>query len=671
MATKSTFGARVEATDLSDASVAKMNQQVDEKSDGPARDAHIANLQTFKVRSKDEALVLIDKLKKGEIKPEHQQMVMKGVQEFGVHMAQIREAAKGENGGVIDNTGDGSDTGTYMAQVWNRTVGMGAVGLTILSSAVAEPLAGLAGGVTLLAGQGNDQATDVINAWRDALTLDPLTDEGTVILESVAAPLKKIDDGADWVATKLGRGNPYAEWAIYSTLIAAPELLGLKGASALKRGAGAGNKVARAEARANRLGVSLKQTELPGSVIDAAAKMTPDIRSASIGKLQEAMLLAEKKARTAKQKAAGRARATEAATAKGGVDDMASAVRQEMKDAYDLEGLPTLTKRLDELDKVGKGPNPKDSRLIVPEGARSVDPMDVTLDSLNNISSRIERTLLKRGEGGGKSMPATLDESAALRSLQKTVDDFIGQQFNKDLISGDPKAVARWKRSNKLRRDYDKKFTADKTIRQFVDAENTPQQLSRWLLGTNAAKAKPNAVAVINRMKEILGPDHAAIKGIKMEITTDLMAPLLQNKPNFGTFVQRVDDFVKLNKGDGGLIKSLDFDMGDINAMRGFALAATRLPVPVSWMSVQGFVKNASRMIWGHGIAKAGVKVNIGSNVLGMVGRTDKLSRKAMLFNVAEAQFGGPVVPRSSIAAGRVISRVVRSDIETMERQGK
>jgi hypothetical protein len=297
--------------------------------------------------------------------------------------------------------------------------------------------------------------------------------------------------------------------------------------------------------------------------------------------------------------------------------------------------------------------------------------MDITLDSLNNVSSRIERTLLKRGEKGNKSLPPTLDENGALRAMQKRVDDFIGQQFNKDLISGDPKAIGRWKRSNKLRRDYDKKFTADKTIRQFIDAENTPAQLSKWLLGSNAAKANANASKVINRMKEVLGPDHAAIKGIKMEITTDLMAPLLQQKPNFKTFIQRIDDFVKAHKGQGGMIETLGFDMADINAMRGFALAATRLPAPMSWMSVNGFVKNASRMIWGHGIAKAGVKVNIGSNVLGLVGRTDKLSSKQMLFNVAEAQFGGPVLTKQGVAAGRIISRAARSDIEAMERQGQ
>jgi hypothetical protein len=622
----------------------------------------------FKVRNKDEAEMLITALEENRIKPEARDAVIDGIQRFGKHFQQIQRA-KAEGRGSSDPAGENQENALTrgLNMIGERAIGNTDAMMTFLSSVVAEPVAGISGAATLLFTKGDtDAAAGVTEIVRDAYTWQPRTSEGEAVLESIAAPLKALDDGADWIATTFGLGNPLAQAAIYTALLGGTEVLSLKGGAVMR--AKATRNLKKLNEQAADMGVSLKQTEMPASIVEAAARLTPEQRFARTAELQEAMQLAEHTARTAKRKAEGIARAREANVQAKDVKDFSRGARENLQAEFDLTGsdMKVVTQRLDELDGITTRKQAVDSPIELPPGVKLVGPSEVDLRSIQTVHDRISKTLLKRKRN--QNTPRIIDENIALVNLQKQLDGFLDAQFNKDLIRGDADALAKWRQAGEVRQKYNKMFHEDRTIKQFINAENTPGEVHRFLMGANAVNAKPQAARVLRRMKEILGPDSPAIRGLKQEVTFDLAKPLLQDHPNFESFVRGVDNFVANNGGKGGLITELGMDMKEISSIRNFAAAALDIPGRPGLFDGVALTKNISRLLWGHGIAKAGVRVNMGTAALSLLARKNKLTQKQMIFAVGEAMFNEPMVSRTGVNAARIIQSVALAD---MQRSGE
>jgi hypothetical protein len=626
----------------------------------------------FKVRDRDEALALVDALKNGKIKPEAQQEVMEGLQRFGQHFQQIQNA-KAEGRGMFDEAPEGeSRIESALNIIGRRGIGNLDATATFLSGAIAEVPAGLYGLGQWIAGgrdaEAADAAANSIRAIQDALTWDPKTIEGQETLETIAAPLMKLDDAADYMATKYGNGNPHAEAAIYSTLIGLPDVAGMLVGAKMSGRSALGRRMREVEQKAANIGVDVKQTELPSSIVQAAARMTPEERFARTADLQDALSQAEEVARANKRRIEGIARAKEATVQSGGVADFAKGARQNLEAEFEIAGkdFKVLNERLNELDNLAKSGRAPASPIELPPGVRLVAPERVSLRGVQTIHDRITKSLINRKRN--KNTPHVLDENAALADLQKQMDEWLDQSFNNDLIHGDVDALAKWREAGEVRTDYFRKFHEDRTIMRFLNNENTPGEVHRWLLGANAVNAKPQAVRVIRRMKEILGDDSREIRSLKQEVTYDLAKPLLQDHPNFESFVRRVDDFFN-NKKD--LINELDFNTNDIKDLRNFAATALKTGQPLNALHKIDFVKNMARLLWGHGIAKAGVRVNLGTAILSLLGRKGKMNRKQMIFEISDTMFDQPVVRAESAAAGSVIEKYARFNMESVERQNE
>jgi hypothetical protein len=605
----------------------------------------------FKVRNRDEALALVEALKQGKIKPEAQEEVKAGLQRFGEHFQRI-QTAKAEGRGMTDEAPRGETrVETALNMLGERGIGNLDAAGTIISGMVAEPVAGFVGLVALGGSKGtsggNDTAVAVINSIRDALTWNPKTVEGQEALQTIAAPLKKLDDAADYIATTVGMGNPVAQTLLYTGIIG-----GL-------------------------MGIDLKQTKMPSDVIRAAGRMVPEERFARTAELQEALQLAEVQMRTAKRKAEGVARAKNATIKSNDVADFVNGnarkeitgVRQNLEAEFDITGsdFKVLQERLTELQnltKTGKAPT---SPIELPPGVKLAGPTEIQLRGLQTIHDRITKTLISRKRN--QNTPRIIDENVALVNLQKQLDGFMDNAFNKDMIRGDADALAKWRQAGEVRQKYNKQFHEDRTIMQFLNDANSPADVHRWLLGANAVRAKPQAARVIRRMQDILGKDSRAIKGLKQEIAYDLAKPLLQDHPNFEAFVRGVDTFIADQSGANGLIRTLGMETAAMGKLRNFAAAALKTPEAPGLMSGIEVTKNMSRLLWGHGIAKAGVRVNLGTAFLGLMSRKGKLSRKEMIFKVGEAMFNEPMINPSTRAAGQIIQGAAITNVQNLERQ--
>lgn len=159
-----------------------------------------------------------------------------------------------------------ADRTREIAESMGISAGVGEMGSTIVSGAVAEPLAGLAGLVRGLFTADGEGASDTVQAVQSALTYDPKTPEGKAGLESLATflgPLARVlgavEEGAGEVGYGAGRllGAEKGAAAAGAVMRAVPaallEALGLKGVRRV-RGAtgvtGVSDDVASAAARA-------------------------------------------------------------------------------------------------------------------------------------------------------------------------------------------------------------------------------------------------------------------------------------------------------------------------------------------------------------------------------------------------------------------------------------
>ena len=118
-------------------------------------------------------------------------------------------------------------------------LGAAEVGGTILSSAIAEPLAGLSG-LVASAFDGAETGANVVNIVKDALTFEPRSEEGKAKLKSVAEFVAPIGEKLGQAESFLGEsvldatGSPELAAIAHSLPTAALEALGVKGLKSTK-----------------------------------------------------------------------------------------------------------------------------------------------------------------------------------------------------------------------------------------------------------------------------------------------------------------------------------------------------------------------------------------------------------------------------------------------------
>ena len=223
------------------------------------------------VQNKDEGKQLHAAIRSGRFAddPEKEREARDALGAFVQRMKRIREAP------VVDNAKLTKDEPGLASDVGRRAVGALGVAATVANAAVVEPLAGItglaAGLIGLIKGDGfSEPAIAVQNAVHDALTFDPRTQTGDEMLQSVVAPLQKLDDGADFLATWIAPDNVYAQAAIYSGLSVLPDILGFKGGAIVRSSSALARRITKLERSAARIGVDLEPSTLASYIVDAA-----------------------------------------------------------------------------------------------------------------------------------------------------------------------------------------------------------------------------------------------------------------------------------------------------------------------------------------------------------------------------------------------------------------
>lgn len=579
-------------------------------------------------------------------------------------------------------------------------LGVGEMGLMMATGAGAQVVAGLAG---LLGGGTADERANRINALSDALTFEPRTVPGQLYLEGIAKPLMALDDGARYVGDKLGGDNPMAEAAIYSTLVGGAELLGLRGAKQLKVDARLDN----VRKTAAEMGIKLDQGGMRDDVIDAARRMSPEVRAQHAGDLRDAVVEARRQSKAVVQEQVNALRKTEATMRSSDVTAFAKALDEQMRlDGFDLDSVPAARAAINDLARIDKvspltgkrqaikdaevgqaelveaaaaradGPQielPDNVRREMARDASAAEMPDLvkeaaantaaSLNEIQTIRNRIERARSTMVSKGAESFS---DPAIMMRTLERSLDEFLDNQFMNDMIDGSDAALSGWRWATEARIAHNRRFHEDRVIKQLLDRDASPEQIRAFVFGQSAVSPKPHASQVVGKLKELLGEDHPAIAGMRQDFIFELTSPLLQTKPNFLEFIRRFD---KATHNHPTLIRELGIKHTKMKELRNFAEVAMGLPSKGRMITLDFITNFVSRFTVGHAIAKQGMKVSVFAKILQAIFGKDSVTQRKIMMEALEVMTGEPFVKRRSATAGTIIQNAVLSDITDAQKE--
>jgi hypothetical protein len=532
-----------------------------------------------------------------------------------------------------------------------RTAGAGQVATSVITGAIAEPLSGIAGIAAGLVGaiQGhgfNDPANAVKNAVSDALTFQPRTSTGQEMLEGLAAPLKKFDDSVDYVATKLSLGNELARTMIYTNIMGATNIAGLKLGSTVR----ASNNLLKSQARiqkiADDLGIDLEPADFASSIIEAAKDMTPSSRHANAAQLRDALIEASEL-----QKASALNKATLA--------------ERELVQEFDLTEMPQLSKHIESIKNLDSRSPITGEHIDVQTAARIQD--------VQTVSNRIDKLLDSRQASPKvRRQPKTVREDLALHQFQGKLNNWLDQQFNTDMISGDPRSIRRWREATDARKAYNERFLEDRTIIQLMDRGATPGEVTSWLRGASAAGAKPAATRTVQRIRDILGDNHPSVEGIRQDFLYDIAAPLFNDaKPDWNGFIRSYD---KTMANQGHLIEAMGLERKPMAQLREFAAQAQNKAIKPLFNA--DVAKSISVFMFGHSLAKKSLLVRAATVPIRILGRIvfgkNFTQKKMLMAELAGANHSTAFMDHFTGPAAQAITAVAAADVvEASKKAGK
>lgn len=142
--------------------------------------------------------------------------------------------------------------------------------------------------------------------------------------------------------------------------------------------------------------------------------------------------------------------------------------------------------------------------------------------------------------------------------LKDSFDDWIGNNIEKALISGDSKVLDKFKEARSLNQDWMKKYYGNNSkdvgknfVRKMVENARegaeplTPEVIVNKVFGTSELGFNNEAASIIKELKKHV-PEEAIDK-LRSEAGSRLLKPLLKNTPNITTYNNNLSKFITEN----------------------------------------------------------------------------------------------------------------------------
>lgn len=513
---------------------------------------------------------------------------------------------------------------------------------------------GLVGGVLAapVAGLHPDKAASIFNQTAAAMTYQPRTESGKRDVAKIQYVMGKIDNLATWLGDPTEDGSPLVATGIKTAVLGIPTILGFKEGVPLRLQA---DKIAKSivTKAAEEYGINLGDADVGPQIVKAADDRVANERGAQMSQVQKAAQEAKAADKSVLDKEFERVRGLQATLRAPVLKELADSTQEQIK-SYIPEEAPVALNRMAKLREMANRqvPDPEQggfkfqpqTNMENPLGGEGLygptpkTPAEVSLTELYDFN----KSLSPRRFGGNVA------DKGALSIMRGQFRTFMEKKFNQDMIIGDPDTVAAWKNVNAKYQEYGMKFKDNKVIRQLIESDTSPEQLRAWIFNTADAGFKTTSADVIGKLNTILGKDSPPMQALRKEFVYDTVQPLLGDTPNFKKFISNYDKVMKKNS---SLVDALDpFARTGMDDLYKYAKAYQNVgPLPKLTLDVDKIIM---RHLLGSGLAKAAVRVSLGTTLLKMVRKTASgAQKKAMISDLIGADFKKPFISKTSLGA--------------------
>lgn len=540
------------------------------------------------------------------------------------------------------------------------------LGLSMATGAVAQPVSGIAGIIGGLAGlmPGGESPIEKAARWQEhveeALTYSPKSEAAKKLLSIVGPVAEAVTRWADDAIYAVSGGVPEIATAVKTTVYGVPAAMGFRAPLRAAREAGKATETLRG------LDATLKRdynidvrdpSTIPPATAARAQALTPTKEKAvGFDKLLEDLRKAEADSLAEKNAAwgvlegprgelrmdarAAHARLTEtlARLEREGADIHTGKLR---KISDQVAALVTGNRRI----ATGGGVRiPGGNRYVpdsltntrtleagdvVPVGGRSVraserpryleqlsEDNSIKLDDLLRLRARVNFLIGNKNpkKGWSPTQRALIDFNSSLREV---IDDQLVAMARQAGPDGNPlpgEVLAMWRAADKAAAKHRTLFNEDRAIRKLLLKGTDAEQAYQVIFGASAIGARPQSVALIRKLKEILGPEHSAITDIRKAAIRDIMLPALSDTPDLAQLSRNLDRALSKNK---ALLKELGIDTRTLEQLERMARTSAAIQVhgPVK-LDKRFLIGTVTSLLFNNQLARAGARRNVISRAL-------------------------------------------------------
>ena len=542
----------------------------------------------------------------------------------------------------------------------------GEVALTFGTGAFATALGGVLGlteGIAAGIAGAEDPVAEAerrISEVMEARTFQPRTEPGQELLGIVGEPFQDFEQ----LATRGGdtaldvTGSPAAATVVKTGIESIPDLLGLKGprSAAFGKGDAPTGAQRRADVRgversAEKEGIDLNADKFTQErQVRVAARLQVGAERKRQGqdlqRMQDKIVQEKDRAKGVRNDLYAQARRKRAGLPTQEARRF-EAIARESLEGFDIANLPLVKARMDELAALGKPRVLPPREIDIPLGKITVEP------KIKSVEERFvqirDLEIWRKSINRNKPVGDDATQAAALGILKGQYDNFMDAAFDADMISGDPTAIAAWKRARKENIYFERKFgkrskrdRAGEAIKRLADEEVTPEELRSWIFGANAIGGKTEAGGIVIRLKEILGEDSPQFTALRQEALLDIAAPLLQKKPDFDKFLANVE---KLDLKKPTMAKELfPESVSSIRELRDLVRGIKEVADAEIGIDLE---RGLAVMIFGHQIAKKSLIVRTATSMTKILrGAAGPRRKRAIMAEILGYDALAPAIPK-------------------------
>lgn len=562
------------------------------------------------------------------------------------------------------------DPSREVEDVAKLTLGIFDLAGTAMTAGVAEPFSGVAGMISFLLSGDADYAAKRVGEWQDFFTKKPWSEGGEYLLRQALPPLSKADDAInDWAEEAAtndeGEFDPAVAAAIKTGIWSSIDIAAFAfpgGKAVLQK-----HKLRKLRKQiikeADRLGIKLTQEDFHDDVADAARTLGSEHAGEQAIEYTEALRQAERSARNTKNSLYAAAEAENLYVATSPVRQLGERLLRQLDKKYNLDDpdMESVRNALNDLrghtrrQGMGSGTGLERGRNIA-----------VHFSKIERIRSWVNKSWRKEKRKPEGSMAA-----AALMEIRHSLDNWLTAEFNRlaiqdgkiissGVFSGDAGGIDAYQAARRAAQEH-AWFFENKAIADLIDKDASVDQVAHWIIGSSR-RGKIGAAKTVEKIHQLLGPDHPAFEALRQDFIFQLTKPLLADEPNFKAFRKNVEFVLQNNK---PLADAFGLDQHDIKILADFALAAEKLPgkgakAPRLYTAAE-LVQTIARLGVGSDVAKGAARVGFATKIGNLIFGVDRVSYGQLTGAVVDARFEQQWIPRASpvylaIMAGAALS---------------